>query len=557
MCIRDRYGESLSLANMLRLLLLGTFLLYAHASPDSDAVPSLPDYGAPPSRQWSGFLNGKGTAAAPGCATTEAECMLHYWYAEAEEDPANKPVVLWLNGGPGSSSILGMLQEHGPLIVNSTGGLMKNPYAWTTLANLLVLESPTGVGYSWCSTQKAGGICNNTDKLTASTARASLVDFFSTKFPELKGNSFYITGESYAGVYVPTLAKELLDNAKGQVNFKGLAVGDPCTDNTAQKDSMDMLWYAHKHGLVPDQDFDLLWNTCQSRHPSFLGQGHWKREGTQERTMLKSTMKSTDPACIVAHRKFLASTSDGISQSWPDAWINDLTLFGPSALVSWDTPGSLNFFTAAYMQRADVQAALHVDSAPSKTWPGVKQGFEYHSQYDACNGDVLPGTPSMIDFYRQIAPQLSVTVVFNGDTDPCVSYEGTRTAISRVGYPELDGGGYRPWFFEHPAASYEFLQEKPLLFGPDLSLQDAGVQFGGHVVNYAHNLSFVTVHGSGHMVPQFRPQAALHMLNKVLLGIPFSPMYKSNATIAGMSDDEYSAELSAWTQAAKAAPYSN
>eukprot|EP00656_Telonema_subtile_P017623 TRINITY_DN1947_c0_g1_i2.p1 TRINITY_DN1947_c0_g1~~TRINITY_DN1947_c0_g1_i2.p1 ORF type:complete len:177 (-),score=27.96 TRINITY_DN1947_c0_g1_i2:141-671(-) len=170
MCIRDRYGESLSLANMLRLLLLGTFLLYAHASPDSDAVPSLPDYGAPPSRQWSGFLNGKGTAAAPGCATTEAECMLHYWYAEAEEDPANKPVVLWLNGGPGSSSILGMLQEHGPLIVNSTGGLMKNPYAWTTLANLLVLESPTGVGYSWCSTQKAGGICNNTDKLTASTA---------------------------------------------------------------------------------------------------------------------------------------------------------------------------------------------------------------------------------------------------------------------------------------------------------------------------------------------------------------------------------------------------
>ena len=68
------------------------------------------------------------------------------------------------------------------------------------------------------------------------------------------GGRFFITGESYAGVYVPTLAKELLDNAKGQVNFKGLAVGDPCTDNTAQQDSMDMVWYGNKNGFVLDQE---------------------------------------------------------------------------------------------------------------------------------------------------------------------------------------------------------------------------------------------------------------------------------------------------------------
>ena len=107
--------------------------------------------------------------------------------------------------------------------------------------------------------------------------------------------------ESYAGVYVPTLAKELLDNAKGQVstnrvkhvfqlkklslnllfvcflstkvNFKGLSVGDPCTDNVAQQDSMDMLWYGHKYGFVPDQEYDLLWNTCQVRSPAFLSKG--------------------------------------------------------------------------------------------------------------------------------------------------------------------------------------------------------------------------------------------------------------------------------------------
>ena len=76
-----------------------------------------------------------------------------------------------------------------------------------------------------------------------------------------------------AGVYVPTLAKELLDNAKDTVPLKGIAVGDPCTDNVAQSDSMDGLWYGHKMGLVPDQLFDLLWNKCGARAPNEVALG--------------------------------------------------------------------------------------------------------------------------------------------------------------------------------------------------------------------------------------------------------------------------------------------
>jgi cathepsin A (carboxypeptidase C) len=541
-------------------LLLACLAVSAFAAPAADAVPTLPLYGAPPTPQWSGFLDGKGTTAHPGCAASEKVCQLHYWFAEAEEDAKNKPIVLWLNGGPGSSSILGMLQEHGPLLINATGGLMENPYAWTKLANLLILESPTGVGYSYCSTQVSGGVCKNTDKLTAAAARAAVVDFFSTKFPELKENPFFITGESYAGVYVPTLSKELLDNAKGQLNFRGYAVGDPCTDNTAQKDSMDMLWYGHKNGFVPDQEFDFLWNTCKARSTSFLGQGRWTRnEGEtlasmeDDRHFAGADFKDT-PECKAAYRKFLASTSEGFSQGWVNAWINNLSLYGPSALVSMDTPGSLNYKTAQYMMRLDVQKALHVDTAPSKTWPGVKQGFDYTSDYDACNGNPTDNR-SMIDFHREIAPQLDVAVVFNGDTDPCVSYEGTRTAMTRVGFTELDGGGYRPWFYNHTAATYKVLAEKPILFGPDLLLTGSGPQFGGHIVNYDNNLSFLTVHGSGHMVPQFRPQAALHMLAKVLSKDMFSPLLPSNSSLMSMNDSTFQDALDSWTLSAKAAPY--
>ena len=75
------------------------------------------------------------------------------------------------------------------------------------------------------------------------------------------------------------------------------------------------------------------------------------------------------------------------------------------------------------------------------------------------------------------------------------------------------------------------------------------------VVNYEHGLSFVTVHGSGHMVPQFRPQAALHMLRKVLDGARMSPLTLPNATMAAMSDADFNAALDKWTMDAKSAPY--
>jgi cathepsin A (carboxypeptidase C) len=128
-------------------------------------------------------------------------------------------------------------------LINATGGLMNNPWGWTRIVNLLILEAPIGVGFSYCSRQLEGKVCKNTDRYTATASRAGLVDFFTTKFPELQKNEFYITGESYAGVYIPTLTKEILDHpsSKGLINLKGVAVGDPCTDNDAQKDSMDPL----------------------------------------------------------------------------------------------------------------------------------------------------------------------------------------------------------------------------------------------------------------------------------------------------------------------------
>ena len=571
------------LSTALPLLTLGVFssaqedkdrLVNSSSAWINDFIDHLPSYGKTPTPQFSGYLDG-----SAGCdtITNGPICQIHYWLAMAERDPASAPVVLWLNGGPGSSSLLGFLTEEGPLLINATGGLMQNPYSWTKYVNLLAIEAPIGVGYSYCSRQLQGKACHNTDRFTASTSRAALQDFFQNKFPDLSQNEFYITGESYAGVYIPTLTKEILDHT--DINLKGIAVGDPCTDNEAQADSMDSLWYSHKYGLVDDQIYDLLWNTCNIRMPNLMTKGglfhvihefnnelkkisdlKQRRSRAQEMhqslmysklSHLQSYSENNESECTLALRKYLMSSSDGLSQSWKDLYIDDYSLFAPVSNLDDEQ-------MAAYLTRSDVRKALHVDHAPTTTWPHPDVGFEYVKEYAACTHhvpNVALQNVSMIDFYKEIVPKLERTWIYNGDTDPCVSYEGTRAAVKLIGIDELDGGSYRPWFYNQTAASIALLAEKSALFGPNLVAQNMGAQMGGEVTDYDHGLKFVTFHGSGHMVPQFRPQAALHFLKKFIHGHDLSPLMPLNATLEDMNEHLFHLTANTWTESAMRDPF--
>lgn len=75
----------------------------------------------------------------------------HYMFFEANTTTnLTDPVVLWLNGGPGCSSLLGSFQENGPFLFNiNAKGLMRdvNPYSWNNFSNVIYLESPAGVKF--------------------------------------------------------------------------------------------------------------------------------------------------------------------------------------------------------------------------------------------------------------------------------------------------------------------------------------------------------------------------------------------------------------------------
>jgi carboxypeptidase C (cathepsin A) len=90
---------------------------------------------------------------------------LNYLFLESQNDPANDPLIVWFNGGPGCSSMLGWAQEHGPYSMDAGTDFWRlNEYSWNNEANVIYIESPGGVGYSTCSGAKE---CSYTDDKSA------------------------------------------------------------------------------------------------------------------------------------------------------------------------------------------------------------------------------------------------------------------------------------------------------------------------------------------------------------------------------------------------------
>jgi cathepsin A (carboxypeptidase C) len=163
----------------------------AFAAPAEDKMANLPGAPAWDTDMYSGYL------------TVSETKRLHYVFAESQNDPANDPIVIWFNGGPGCSSMLGFMQENGPRIIDDGETYIKsNPEAWTKRANVMWLESPAGVGWSVGETEQ-DRVTNDTQ--TSEDALLAVKSWFG-KFPEYLNNELYLSGESYAGIYVPYLA---------------------------------------------------------------------------------------------------------------------------------------------------------------------------------------------------------------------------------------------------------------------------------------------------------------------------------------------------------------
>nr|CAH7730057.1 unnamed protein product [Callosobruchus chinensis] len=161
-------------------------------------------------------------------------------------DHTRDPVVVWLQGGPGSPSMYGLLVEHGPFRVNKDLKLEIREHAWTNNHSVIYIDNPVGTGFSFTEDDK--GYARNQTQVGNELYEA-LQQFFKI-FPELRKNDFFVTGESYGGKYVPALAYTIHKknhNAKEKINLKGIAIGNGYTDPIHQT---GYAAYVYQLGLV-------------------------------------------------------------------------------------------------------------------------------------------------------------------------------------------------------------------------------------------------------------------------------------------------------------------
>ena len=439
-------------------------------SPHPDAITSIPHFnGELCFQSFSGYL-----------ATSTGAKSLFYWYHEATSSPTTAPLVLWLNGGPGCSSLGGMFTENGPFVLDKNLTITLNPYSWNKVANVLYIEQPAGVGFSY----PAG---STNDTITSQDTYEALLAFLE-RHPVLKGRDFYIAGESYGGHYVPNLAKRIQDGGNPVINLKGFAVGNAYTDWAL--DFSSNVPFSRFHALTSPALYEGAMKACAGD----TARCFWPRPGVE----------CPEP-CLTAVAKAVINAMDGsidqydiyedvctegrqrlatqVSRLVQERHRQIARRAGMGATVISPIFGTCaDVYTAGYLNLPEVQKAIHVvpETIPKGRW----QMCGLHDLYEFNYESVLP-------LYRRwVQDQQLKILVYSGDTDFIVNFLGTENWVSALNLPVKS-----PWRRWH---------------GSDR-------QVAGYYEEYV-GLTFLTVKGAGHMVPKDRPRHALDMFSSFLRG---------------------------------------
>ncbi|OAY43329.1 serine carboxypeptidase-like 45 isoform X2 [Manihot esculenta] len=432
--------------------------LAAESTSEPDQIVTLPGQPVVSFKQYSGFIT----------IDEKQKKALFYYFVEAETDPALKPLVLWLNGGPGCSSIgAGAFCEHGPF-KPSGDILLKNDYSWNKEANMLYLESPAGVGFSYTVNESFYTSVN--DELTARDNLAFLERWFS-KFPEYKDKDFFITGESYGGHYVPQLA-QLIVQSNAKINLKGIAIGNPLLEfNTDFNSRAEYVW---SHGLISDATYEMFTTVCNY---------------SQIRRQFE-TFGALSPDCSRVNSQYSREVSKFIDtyDITLDVCLSTIQLQS-HILNKMEYVGEIDVCvedeTVKYLNRKDVQEALHAQLVNVDRWTVCSDVVKYNRQ-----NLEIPTVPILGKLIRSGIWVL----VYSGDQDSVIPLTGTRTLANGLA---KDLGlnttvPYRTWF--------------------------EGKQVAGWTQVYGDILSFATIRGASHEAPFSQPERSLVLFSAFIGG---------------------------------------
>jgi serine carboxypeptidase-like clade 4 len=378
---------------------------------------------------------------------------MFYLFFESRNNKKD-PVVIWLTGGPGCSSELAVFYENGPFKIANNLSLVWNEYGWDKVSNLLYVDQPTGTGFSYSTDNR--DIRHDEDGVSN-----DLYDFlqaFFAEHPEYAKNDFFITGESYAGHYIPAFAARVHKGNKAKegihINLKGFAIGNGLTDPAIQyKAYAD---YALDMGIIKQADYDRI-------------------------------NKVMVPACELAIK--LCGTDGKIACTASYFVCN--TIF--NSIMSH--AGDINYYDI----RKKCDGSLCYDFSNMEKF--LNQGSVRKAlgvgdiEFVSCSSTVYQAM--LVDWMRNLEVGIPALLedgisllVYAGEYDLICNWLGNSRWVHAM----------------------KWSGQKEFAASPDVPFIVNGSE-AGLLKNYGP-LSFLKVHDAGHMVPMDQPKAALEMLKK-------------------------------------------
>ncbi|THH27354.1 hypothetical protein EUX98_g6827 [Antrodiella citrinella] len=412
-----------------------------------------------------------GVYQASGYGDLTSSESVWFWFFAARENPDTAPLTIWLNGGPGSSSMIGLFQENGPCRINNdTETVSLNPNSWNSISNVLYIDQPIGTGFSHGTTTVG------TSEAAASDVWKFLQIFFAdSRFSKLATNDFAIWTESYGGHYGPTFAAYFLEQnaaiAKGTVsgvpiNLKVLGVGDGLTDPLSQYPGY--ISYAASNSYHP-----LVSNSViQRANTSWTQSGGCKAQITScYATNSTSTCSKAQSFCNNDILSPLAGNYDVyyvLAQN-PDPYPPDLT---------------------SYLTNESLMSSIGAEVTWQESSDTVYNNF-------ANTGDWMTNSRPNLETVINAGVR---TIIYDGDADYILNFHGVEAMVNNL----------------QTQFSAEFQQEQFANF--TVKGQTAGV------FKNAGTFSYVRIFGAGHEVPAYKygtlstGEAALQFFTQIMSG---------------------------------------
>merc|ERR1712048_1204983 len=389
-----------------------------------------------------------------------------FWFFESRSEPSKDPLLIWLTGGPGCSSQLALLAENGPCTVSKDGSTTSpNPNSWNSKANVLWLDQPQSTGFSIGPLKVSG----NEDE-TVEHFYTFLMNFYKA-YPQYKQNDLFISGESYGGHWVPSLAHRVWQGGAEAAPLKGILIGNGLVDPEDQ-----YKWYA------------------QMALDGGKSEGGTLKKGVITSAITQGIMKSAISPCTAAIHKCndYNSSLQGAACSTAFATCN----YGEQV------PYTLTGYNPYDMRIKCEKPPLCYDFSNVETFlntPAVQKAIGATKKWSSCNLVVnkMFQNDFMKNYHTKIPDMLKSGVrimVYAGDVDYICNWLGNKKWTLALDWPHK--------------ADFNAADDKPYM------LADGQTQLGR--IRQAGGFSFVQVFQAGHMVPMDQPEAALKMLNDFL-----------------------------------------